>query len=199
MCTIITGLSVLSAAAGLYSGVAQARNAQAQGEAQATALEANARNADILAHDAVERGGQEELSLRRSLAQLGGNQRVQAASSGVDIDSGSAVDARHASISEGERDAEAIRFNAARERWGYLSQADSLRSQAAYSQAAGKYKADNLLFGTVTKFGLDLGEDIYKRTKGESPLTEGLQDNRSQYWNPEIWREKYALSKRWGK
>lgn len=156
----------------LYSGVAQARNAKAQANAQAAALEANARNSEILAHDAIERGGQEELRLRRSLAQNAGNQRVQAASSGIDINSGSVLDARNASISEGEHDAEAIRFNAARERWGYLSQANNLNNQAAYSRAAGKYAANNILFGTVTNFGLKLGNDIYEDTKKRSPLTD---------------------------
>ena len=118
MCTLI---SALSAGASLFTGSAQANNVKAQADAQASALEANARNADILAHDAVERGGQEELKLRRSLAQTAGNQSVQAASSGIDSNSGSVLDARNASISEGEHDAEAIRFNAARERWVYLA------------------------------------------------------------------------------
>lgn len=177
MCTLI---SALSAGASLFTGITQARNAKAQAEAQANALEANARNASILAHDAIERGGQDELKLRRSLAQAAGNQAVQAASSGVDSNSGSVLDARNASISEGEHDAEAIRFNAARERWGYISQARNLNNQAAYTRAAGKSAADNVLFGNLMKWGLDLGNTVYEQTRdpndSESPLTDTMPD-----------------------
>ena len=173
MCTLI---SALSAGASLFTGIARANNAKAQANAQAAALEANARNADILAHDAIERGGQEELKLRRSLAQVAGNQSVQAASSGIDSNSGSVLDARTASISEGEHDAEAIRFNAARERWGYISQARNLNNQAAYYRAAGKTGADNVLFGNIMKWGLDFGNTVYEQTRNpndsESPLTQ---------------------------
>ena len=196
MCTLI---SALSAGASLYSGIAQARNARAQADAQASALEANARNSDLLAHDAIERGGQEELRLRRSLAQAAGNQNVQAASSGVDINSGSVRDARNASIAEGEHDAEAIRFNAARERWGYLAQASNMRNQAAYSRAAGKSAANNILFGNVVNWGLKLGNDIYEDTKNTtdtSPLTD-YDDDRLKYWNSNVWNDEYNRLKRW--
>ena len=183
MCTL---LSALGAGASLISGVAQARNARAQADAQADALEANARNARILGHDAIESGGQEELQLRRSLAQTIANQRTQAASSGIDIDTGSVRDARNATISEGEHDAEVIRFNAARQRWGYDAQANNLSNQAAYSRAQGRADADNILFRNVVGFGLNLGENIYNRTRDpnadESPLTE--TDDRSRYWGP---------------
>ena len=184
MCTL---LSALSAGASLYSGVAQARNARAQADAQASALEANARNAQILGHDAIERGGQEELRLRRSLAQVAGNQTVQAANSGIDINSGSVRDARNASVSEGEHDAEAIRFNAARERWGYQAQANNLNNQAAYARAAGRAASNNILFGTVTKWGLDLANNIYDQTKtteDTSPLTD--YDDRWKIWNQRL-------------
>ena len=180
MCTLI---SALSAGASLFTGIAQANNAKAQANAQAAAMEANARNADILAHDAVERGGQDELKLRRSLAQVAGNQSVQAASSGIDSNSGSVLDARNASISEGEHDAEAIRFNAARERWGYISQARNLNNQAAYTRAAGKSAADNVLFGNIMNWGLNLGNTVYEQTKdpndAESPLTD--TNDRAKY------------------
>lgn len=173
MCTLI---SALSAGASLFTGIAQAKNARANADAQASALEANARNSQVLAHDAVERGGQEELKLRRSLAQVAGNQSVQAASSGIDANSGSVLDARNASIAEGEHDAEAIRFNAARERWGYLSQARNLNNQAAYARSAGKAAASNVLFGNLMNWGVNLGKDVYEQTRNpndaESPLTD---------------------------
>ena len=167
----------------LYSGIAQARNARAQADAQASALEENARYSRIMGHDAIERGGQEELRLRRSLALQRGAQRAEAATAGIDINSGSALDAQSASIAEGEHDAEAIRFNAARERWGYDRQAANMENQAAYYRAAGKYNADNILFGTVMNVGLGFTEDLYNRTNAkQSPLTQ--HKDRSKYWGP---------------
>lgn len=175
MCTLI---SALSAGASLFTGITQAKNAKANADAQAAAMEANARNSQVLAHDAIERGGQEELKLRRSLAQVAGNQSVQAASSGIDANSGSVIDARNASIAEGEHDAEAIRFNAARERWGYLSQARNLNNQAAYARSAGKAAGENVLFGNLLGWGVRLGENVYEQTRepndSESPLTDTM-------------------------
>lgn len=179
MCTL---LSALGAGASLFTGIAQSRNAQAMANAQANALESNAKNSEILAHDAIERGGQEELRLRRQLSQLQGTQTANAAASGIDTSSGSALDARNASISEGEHDAAMIRFNAARERWGYLSQAGSLYNQAANTRAQGKYNANNILFGNAVNFGLGLGRTIYDYNYQRSPLTETVNDDRTKYW-----------------
>lgn len=182
MCTATLALGGLMAGAGLYQNVAQSRAIKAQGEAQASAMERNAEMAQYQAHDAIERGGLKELRLRRALAQNLGNQRVQAAASGIDTDSGSVQDARDTTISEGEHDAEAIRFNAARERWGYNTQAANLQTQANYTRAASRANARNILTGGVVNFGLDLGQTIYEDNKLRSPLTE--PEDRSKYWGP---------------
>ncbi|MBQ3455444.1 MAG: hypothetical protein IJG36_03315 [Synergistaceae bacterium] len=183
----MTALTALSAGVSLYQGYAAGQTAQAQAEAQALALEQNAKISRAQAHDAIERGGLEELKLRRQLAQLGGNQRAQAAASGIDINSGSALDVQNASISEGEFDAETIRFNAARAKWGYDTQANNLEAQAANSRAIGKSAKSNALFGGIANFGLTLGEGLYSNGQRYSPLTESATpttDDRSKYWGP---------------
>ncbi len=178
MCTALT------AGAGLYQGIARSKAEKAYGEAQASAMERNAKIAEAQGHDAIQRGGLEELRLRRGLAQQMGNINAQAGASGIDTNSGSVQDVRNATISEGEQDAEAIRFNAARERWGYNAQAANLRTQANYTRANSRANARNILTGSILGFGLDLGQGIYNNDSKTSPLTDSTDDDRSKYWGP---------------
>ena len=169
-----TALAAISAGASLFGGYATGQTAQAQAEAQAQAMEANARTARIQAHDSIERGGQDELKLRRQLAQTRGTQRAVMAAQGVDVNSGSALDVQNASIAEGEHDAEVIRFNAARQRWGYINQANNLQAQAAATRSAGMYTARNSLIGGIggaVTSGLD-AFDKWRTAKKSSPLTQ---------------------------
>ena len=184
MCTI---LGALGAGLSLYQGYAAGKTAEAQANAQAAAMEQNAQFSRAQAHDAIERGGQEELKFRRSLAKHLGSQRASLATNDVDINSGSALDVRNASMSEGEHDAEAIRFNAARQRWGYINQAENLEAQAASTRAQGKAAARNALFGGLGS-AFSVGLDTYNQ-KTSSPLTE--------YANPSDWvKTTYLTNKR---
>lgn len=169
MCTMLA--AAVGAAGTLYQGIA-ARNAA---NAQARAAERNAEIAEAQGHDAILRGGEEELSLRRRLALQRGSTRAATAASGVDADTGSALDVRNASISEGERDAAAIRYNAARERWGYQTQAANYRAQASAARAAGS----NALFGSVIGAGATLGTAAWNQwggNTGKSSLTETTEN-----------------------
>ncbi len=182
MCDALSALAVAGAGANLYQGVAQARAQKAYGNAQASALEQNANIAEARGHDAIQRAGLEELRLRRGLAQQMGNINAQTGASGIDTNSGSVQDVRNATISEGEQDAEAIRFNAARERWGYQTQAANLRTQANYTRANSRANANNILTGSVLGFGVDTATAIYQGSQKTSPLTD--KDDRSKYWGP---------------
>lgn len=146
MCTMLA--AAIGAAGTLMQGMA----ANSAARAQAAAANQNARIAEAQAHDAIERGGQEELRFRRQMAIHRGAQRSALAASGVDVDSGSALDVQNASMREGEHDAAAIRFNAAREGWGYQVQAANYRNEAAAARAAGR----NALFGSVVGAGTSL-------------------------------------------
>ena len=167
MCTV---LAALGAGLSVYQGYASGQAAKAQAEAQAQAMEQNAKFARAQGHDAIERGGQEELKHRRNMAKHLATQRASLATTGIDINSGSALDARNASISEGEYDAETIRFNAARERWGYINKAENLEAQAAGTRAQGKAAARNALFGGIAGAALG-GLNAYSQMKS-SPLTD---------------------------
>lgn len=184
MCTLATALTAVSAGASLYQGYASGQSAMAQADAQADALERNAEISRAQGHDAIERGGMEELRLRRQLANLRANQRTQAAASGIDINSGSALDVQNASISEGEFDAEAVRFNAARAKWGYDTQADNMIAQANNARAIGRSARTNALIGGVANALGTVGTGLYSSKQNYSPLTEQLFDDRSKYWGP---------------
>ncbi len=191
MCSTLA-LGIISAGASLMQGMAQADAIRAQSEAQARAQEANARIAQQKAHDAIERGGQDELALRRNIAQQKGHNRAAMASAGIDIDSGSALDIQNASIQEGEHDAAAIRFNAARERWGYITQSENLLEQAAMSRANGESAANNALFGGFMNFGQGLA-GMYYNNMGSSPLT---QQNNYPSWVNTFGPEHYRRNGR---
>ena len=176
MCTV---LAALGAGLSVYQGYASGQAAKAQAEAQAQAMEQNAKFARAQGHDAIERGGQEELKHRRNMAKHLATQRASLATTGIDINSGSALDARNASISEGEYDAETIRFNAARERWGYINKAENLEAQAAGTRAQGKAAARNALFGGIAGAALT-GLNTYSQTKS-SPLTDTTGSSYNYY------------------
>ena len=184
MCTLATALTAVSVGASLYQGYAAGQSAMAQADAQAEALERNAEISRAQGHDAIQRGGMEELRLRRQLANLRSNQRTQAAASGIDVNSGSALDVQNASTSEGEFDAEAIRFNAARAKWGYDSQADNLTAQANNARAIGRSARTNALIGGFTNALVTIGTELYSNRQNYSPLTENIYDDRSKYWGP---------------
>ncbi len=146
MCTVLA--TALTAVSGIMQGVAANRAAQAE----ADAANRNARIAEAQSTDAVARGGKEELQQRRKMAILQGEQRAALAASGVNVDSGSALAMQDASASEGEQDAAAIRFNAAREAWGHNVQATNFRNQASAAKAKGR----NALTGGLIKGGTSL-------------------------------------------
>ena len=146
MCTVLA--TALSVVGGLMQGVA-ANNAA---KAEASVANQNARISEVQATDAVKRSSKEEMKLRRQMSLLQGQQRSQLAASGVDVDTGSALEMQDASMREGEQDAAAIRFNAARESWGHKVNAVNYRNQASAARASGK----NALMGSVIGAGTSL-------------------------------------------
>lgn len=114
--------------------------------------------AGLQAKDAVARGelaaNQRGVQTRRTI----GAQRAASAASGIDANSGSAVDLQGQEASFGALDETMIRNNAAREAWGYTTQAN-LNSVAAQNEAA-SLKAQSygtLLTGAVKSYGLYQG------------------------------------------
>ena len=115
--------------------------ARAQGDYASGVSDINAGLADAQAADATRRGAVNESRFRSGTKQLIGAQRAAAGSSGIDANSGSALDVQSDSARLGELDALTIRNNAAREAWGYSVQAANERTQGAMAKAAGENEA----------------------------------------------------------
>lgn len=132
-------VSLISTAAGVFM---QSQAARQQAEASNRANEYNAqiqeRNAAIAEMQAVsaeERGAEAERLHRERVSGLKGSQRVAAAASGVLVDVGSPLEVLQDTAILGELDALTIRSNAAREAWGFRTQAGGYTAQARLSRA----------------------------------------------------------------
>jgi hypothetical protein len=127
-----------SVVAGVVGALVSASSAASAAKAQAAASEQNARLAEFQSEDAIARGADNALRMRRQFSMLQGRQRASAAASGIDPDSGSMLDIQKASAKEGEYDIAANSQNAAREAWGYEVQAVNYRNQASAANASAR-------------------------------------------------------------
>jgi hypothetical protein len=125
----------------VISGVLAAKQQQdagAQASYQASIAQNNQIIANQKAEDAIARGELEERQHRVQIAQLMGKQRAGAASRGVIVDAGSALDITLDTAAIGELEALTIRDNAEREALGFRQQADMFGSDAAFLGSTGK-------------------------------------------------------------
>ena len=135
---------------------------QQQGTYEQAAYNRNADVADQQAADATARGavaaGQRGAQVRAEV----GDARTMLAGQGVDLAQGSAVDVQKNIASLGALDIATIKNNAAREAWGYATQATNLRYQGGIAklsgdQAAMGMRADSystLITGAAKTYGL---------------------------------------------
>lgn len=117
MCTV--ALAVVAAGA-----VVGAAGAYSQAAGQKQALEYNADYYNSQAKDSLVRGAQAEQRHRLQVAQAKGSQRAQMAANGQDLTQGSALRILADTDYLGEQDAEILRANADRERYGYQSRSN---------------------------------------------------------------------------
>lgn len=123
----------------------------------------NAQIAEIQAKDALARGRVEAKRARRQTEQVIGAQRTGFAAQGVDVNRGSALDIQADAAYLGELDALTIRNNAAKEAWGYRTQADDLRFQGAVAKQEGQFGAFKTIIGAggsmlMARYGGGLGQ-----------------------------------------
>lgn len=108
------------------------------------------RNADLLdraADDALARGEEEAKAARRSTKLLVGQQRVAAASQGLDVNTGTAATLQDQAMAHGAADELQIRKNAWREAWGIKTQGRNQRMEGAYARRAGTNNAIGTTLG----------------------------------------------------
>lgn len=128
-----------------------------QNQARAVKSQANFESqlATLQARDATARGEfsaeQREIQTNRTI----GAQRAGEAASGIDANSGTAVDLQADEAKFGAMDAQQIRNNAAREAWGYTAQAGIGQITAANeAQGIKNQSYSTLLTGAVNTYGL---------------------------------------------
>jgi hypothetical protein len=135
-----------------FNALGTTQRAQAQraaGEANAQILEADARTAESAAGDSIARGQAGATRLLVDSSRFIGKQKASYAAAGVDTQSGSPLDVLSDSAGLSELDAKLIETNAAREAWGYKTQAGDFRRRAALSRQGGDAAAEATVLGGI--------------------------------------------------
>lgn len=120
---IVIGASVLAAGVSAYSTIQQTNEAAAAARYQEQVAENNAAIARAKAADALERGRVEEREQQIKTSQILGQFRASAASRGVDVDAGSALDIQGDIEELGRLEAAQVISNSQREALGFENQA----------------------------------------------------------------------------
>lgn len=138
---LLSGVGAGTSAYGqIKAGSAAKKQGQLEGQAaesQAQLDDYNASVADLQALDAQQRGEEEANRYRQGVRTLIGEQRSTFAANNVDVNFGSTSDVQNDAAFLGELDALTIKTNAAREAWGYQTQAYDLRKKADITRRTG--------------------------------------------------------------
>ncbi|MCR4296522.1 MAG: hypothetical protein NUW21_13385 [Elusimicrobia bacterium] len=133
----------------LIGGAISAKGGYDQAQDAADGMQANARMARLAARDALQRGALESGQARMEGTKVIGQQKAAIGASGIDASSGSAVALMADTRVQSELDAVTIANNAAREAWGFRTQARQLDSQAKKTREASKWAVAGSLIGTA--------------------------------------------------
>lgn len=123
--------------------------------------ENNATLADNAAADAITRGQANEQIINMKGAQTEGSQKVAIASSGVDLQSGTAMDLLAGTAAITAYDAKTAQANAGREAWDWKNKAQQIRKQSELDERKAGSKATATFLGEVMKQG-----DYFKSMMG---------------------------------
>ena len=153
MCVAAAVLTAASGLFGAYSSIQQGNAQAAAYEAQAATANQNAKIAAWQAEDTLKRGAGEEKKLRDRGGQFAATQLSQLAASGQQV-SGSALGVLQDTGMGLEQDADTLRLDFAKEKWGhdvqqvnYMNEADAARSSAKNAKKAGRIGALTSLMG----------------------------------------------------
>ncbi len=133
----------------LASGAIGAYGQYSSGKINQRMANLNAEYNELQARDALERGDEEATEMRKTTRQVIGAQRAKQGASGVDVNSGSAVDVQADTAVIGEQDALTIKSNAMREALGYRLGASDYRARGAIERTQSKMAA----YGTLLSSG----------------------------------------------
>ena len=169
MPAISTGiLLALSAAQTVSTALGDRKSAsiaQQQGNAEGAQFDINASLAKNQAADAIARGGQAAGVVEGKARTLTGSQRAALAAQGIDPNSGSAAAVVGSDRAMSTVDEQTIRNNAAREAWGFTTQAKGYTMQGQWARQSGANTAAayrTASFSTLLGGAADLAS-IYSR------------------------------------
>lgn len=129
--------SVIGAAGQVMQGQAQASAYSAQAQIARNNAVLAQRNADVTMGEGEQATQRQQLKNRAAIGALTAEQ----AASGVDVNTGSAVDTKESAAELGQYDALTIRSNYARKAYGYRVEAQNDLNEAAMDKAAEKNSA----------------------------------------------------------
>lgn len=170
---------------GAYNSSVGAKNAY---NAQAQVAANNATIANWQAGDAIARGQKNAAQVGIRTNQLAGDQRAALAANGVDLSVGSAVHIQEDTDYFGKIDANQVVDNAAREAWGYRTQADNFTGNAAMLRARADAEspwlaAGSSLLGSATRvagswYSMDKATSGSGYSSSNDPLGDFIQRRR---------------------
>lgn len=152
-------IEAISAGASIIGGVVSAVGSIQQGQAAKQSADYNAKVASANAQQAknnatmAANAGEEQAAIQsqKTKAAVGSTLANQAAG-GIDVNSGSAVDVRSSEADLGQLDALTIRSNAAKEAYGYQTQASNFTAQSGLDTAEGKNAQATGNLGAISTF-----------------------------------------------
>lgn len=134
----------------VLGGILQGDASRRAGELAGTIEDRNAVIADTAAADSISRGRSQEAISRLRGGEKIAQQTAGYAASGVDVTSGSAVDVESSTALVNELNAQIIRSNAAREAWGFQTQAGNFRLRAQLARQTGQAQGDEAILAGIT-------------------------------------------------
>lgn len=127
------------------SAKANAAAIRAASDFQRRQYEMNRQLAELQAEGAIARGTAEANQVQAAGRRVVGSQRAALAASGVEVDTGTALELQTQTTGLAAMDAEAVRTNAWREAWGYRVEALNAGTTGALAASAGRVSAANTL------------------------------------------------------
>ena len=159
----------LGTVATVGGGVLSAYSTLQSGKAAAAAANETAAQMDREALQAQEAADREEMLMRRRFAQQEGGNKVALAGSGVDVNSGAAIELLRENRTQFEEDARVIRTNAQRSANSLGMQARSIRQEGANTKFSSKANAFGTILGTASRMG-----DRYAKYAGQERFQRGV-------------------------
>ncbi|MBA4359811.1 MAG: hypothetical protein C0411_03650 [Pseudomonas sp.] len=147
-------MALIPVAVAMVGGMMGAQNAKQEGAYNSGMLKQNAAFKDQTAQETLNAGDTSADWQRVRAGQAVGTQRSAQAANGIDVNSGSAAQLQDDTAMLGELDALTIQNNAAREAYGYKTQAQQDRSNAQQVLTnAGNKATGSILGGFGSAFG----------------------------------------------